>query len=89
MIKDFSPKMVILDEADEMLDMGFLDDINEIFEHLPKERQTLLFSATMPKEILEISQQFMRDPACILVKKENSSQSIKKFSHSSMNSFIP
>jgi len=42
MIKDFIPSMVILDEADEMLDMGFLDDINEIFSYLPTSRQTLL-----------------------------------------------
>ena len=48
MLKDFAPSMVVLDEADEMLDMGFLDDINEIFSYLPTNRQTLLFSATMP-----------------------------------------
>ncbi|MDX9967233.1 MAG: DEAD/DEAH box helicase, partial [Sulfuricurvum sp.] len=51
MLKGFAPSTVILDEADEMLDMGFLDDINEIFTFLPTERQTLLFSATMPAPI--------------------------------------
>ena len=51
MLDNFAPNMVVLDEADEMLDMGFLDDINEIFSYLPTSRQTLLFSATMPKPI--------------------------------------
>ena len=45
---EIAPKYVVLDEADEMLDMGFLDDIKEIFTFMPEDRQTLLFSATMP-----------------------------------------
>ncbi len=53
---------VILDEADEMLNMGFLDDIKEILTHVPEERKMLMFSATMPKEIAGIAQQFMRNP---------------------------
>lgn len=53
---------VILDEADEMLNMGFLDDIKEILTHVPAERKMLMFSATMPKEIAGIACQFMRDP---------------------------
>ncbi len=53
---------VILDEADEMLNMGFLDDIKEILSHVPEERKMLMFSATMPKEIAEISKEFMHDP---------------------------
>ena len=53
---------VILDEADEMLNMGFLDSINEILDHIPDDRKMLLFSATMPKEISKIAQKYMRDP---------------------------
>lgn len=53
---------VILDEADEMLNMGFLDDINEILSHVPEDRKMLMFSATMPKEIAGIAQRFMKDP---------------------------
>jgi ATP-dependent RNA helicase DeaD len=77
MIKDFNPKMVILDEADEMLDMGFLDDINEIFEHLPKERQTLLFSATMPAPIKKLADRILKEPTFIAItKKETTSANI-------------
>lgn len=53
---------VILDEADEMLNMGFLDSINEILDHVPKERKMLMFSATMPKEIARIAQKYMHNP---------------------------
>ncbi len=53
---------VILDEADEMLNMGFIDDINEILSHVPEERKMLMFSATMPKEIAAIARNFMKDP---------------------------
>lgn len=53
---------VILDEADEMLNMGFLDDIKEILSHVPDERKMLMFSATMPKEIAGIAKDFMHDP---------------------------
>ncbi len=53
---------VILDEADEMLNMGFLDDIREILTHVPDDRKMLMFSATMPKEIAEISKEFMHSP---------------------------
>jgi len=63
----FAPKFVILDEADEMLDMGFIDDIQEIFTYLPKERQTLLFSATMPKPIERLAEKILRDPLRISV----------------------
>ncbi len=52
---------VILDEADEMLNMGFLDDINEILSHVPEERKMLMFSATMPKEIAGIANRFMKN----------------------------
>lgn len=53
---------VILDEADEMLNMGFLDDINEILAYVPEDRKMLMFSATMPKEIAQIAKRFMKNP---------------------------
>lgn len=52
----------ILDEADRMLDMGFFDDIMQIVSHLPKERQTLLFSATMPPKIQQMAKQILHEP---------------------------
>ncbi len=52
---------VILDEADEMLNMGFLDDIDEILSHVPENRKMLMFSATMPKEIAGIAKKYMKD----------------------------
>ena len=54
---------VILDEADEMLNMGFLEDIEEILTHVPEDRKMLMFSATMPKEIEGIAKKFMKEPA--------------------------
>ncbi len=53
---------VILDEADEMLNMGFIDDINQILGNVPEDRKMLMFSATMPREIAQIAKDFMRDP---------------------------
>ena len=53
---------VVLDEADEMLNMGFLESIDAILEHVPADRKMLMFSATMPKEIAEIAKNFMHDP---------------------------
>ena len=58
-------KLVVLDEADEMLSMGFREDIETILKDVPAERQTVLFSATMPQAILELTDQFMRDPQLI------------------------
>jgi len=69
MLKDFAPTTVILDEADEMLDMGFLDDINEIFTYLPSKRQTLLFSATMPMPIKKLAERILVDPEFISITK--------------------
>jgi len=63
-------KLFVLDEADEMLSRGFKDQINDIFQKIPGDIQIALFSATMPTEILEMTKQFMRDPARILVKNE-------------------
>lgn len=53
---------VVLDEADEMLNMGFLDDIDEILSHVPEDRKMLMFSATMPKEIAGIARKYMKNP---------------------------
>ena len=58
---------VVLDEADEMLDMGFADDIESILQELPDERQTVLFSATMPPRITGIAKRYLRDPVRITI----------------------
>jgi ATP-dependent RNA helicase RhlE len=59
--------VLVLDEADRMLDMGFIHDIRAIVAKLPKERQTLLFSATMPREIADLAAQMLRDPVRVAV----------------------
>ncbi|MGI0105825.1 DEAD/DEAH box helicase [Salinimicrobium sp. WS361] len=61
----------ILDEADEMLNMGFYEDITEILSHTPSEKSTWLFSATMPKEVATIAKKFMRTPVEITVGTKN------------------
>ena len=62
---------VVLDEADEMLNMGFLEDMETILSELPEERQTVMFSATMPPAIAEIAKKFQKDPEIVkVVKKE-------------------
>jgi len=58
---------VVLDEADEMLDMGFMEDIQNILKQVPEERQTMLFSATMPANIQRLAQQFLKEPAHVSV----------------------
>lgn len=62
---------VILDEADEMLNMGFVDSINEILEHVPSDRKMLMFSATMPAEIAKIAKRFMHNPVEFVVGTRN------------------
>ncbi len=62
---------VVLDEADEMLNMGFREDIDAILESTPQEKQTLLFSATMPKEVRRIASEYMHKPVEIAIGKTN------------------
>ena len=62
---------LVLDEADEMLSMGFKDDLDAILENSPESKQTLLFSATMPREIISISKRYMSDPFEISVGRKN------------------
>lgn len=63
-------RILVLDEADRMFDMGFIDSINYILGYLPKERQTLLFSATLPERIKTIIHRYMKDPILIELNKE-------------------
>lgn len=66
-LRNFAPRIVVLDESDEMLDMGFLDDIEEIFSYLPSEIQVLLFSATMPKPIQDLADKILLNPTKIKI----------------------
>lgn len=75
-----SIRQFFLDEADEMLSRGFKDQIYDIFKFLPEEVQVCLFSATMPLDVLEVTQRFMREPVRILVKKDELTlEGIKQF----------
>lgn len=69
-VRFFNVKIVTLDEADEMLDMGFREDIEEILSYTSSKRQTLMFSATMPKEILDLAKQYQRDPMFITIENQ-------------------
>ncbi|MEB3270324.1 MAG: DEAD/DEAH box helicase [Synechococcus sp.] len=61
-------RTLVLDEADEMLRMGFIDDVEWVLEQLPQERQVVLFSATMPREIRQLSHRYLRDPAEVTIR---------------------
>lgn len=64
-------KIVVLDEADEMLSMGFIDDIRSILDEVPQERQTTLFSATLPHAIRQLGSQYMQSPQTVQIKREH------------------
>ncbi|MFO1182429.1 ATP-dependent RNA helicase DbpA [Ottowia sp.] len=69
---------LVLDEADRMLDMGFHDDMVKVMRQCPKERQTLLFSATYPDDIARLARQFMRDPQTVKVDARHAPQHIRE-----------
>ena len=68
----------ILDEADRMLDMGFIDDIMQIVGHMPKERQTMLFSATMPPKIQQLAERILKDPVQVKIAVSKPAEKIKQ-----------
>ncbi len=68
-------KTVVLDEADEMLRMGFIDDVEWIMEHVPKQAQIALFSATMPAPILKVTKQYLKNPKEVRIKPKTASHS--------------
>ncbi|RMD58151.1 DEAD/DEAH box helicase [Candidatus Woesearchaeota archaeon] len=68
---DFSKvKYAVLDEADRMLDMGFIDDVGKILQAMPEERQTTLFSATMPEQIKSLASRYMKDPETLMLQQD-------------------
>lgn len=79
-VKFNNVSMVVLDEADEMLDMGFREDMETILAGTPEDRQTVMFSATMPKPILDIAGRFQREPYVIkVVRKELTVENIEQY----------
>jgi ATP-dependent RNA helicase DeaD len=68
-------KTMVLDEADEMLNMGFLEDVEWVLKHTPEDRQIALFSATMPSAIKKITQRYLNDPAEVIIKSKSTTAS--------------
>ena len=86
-------EFLVLDEADRMLDMGFINDIRKIVAKLPMKRQTLFFSATMPKDIAELADAMLRDPARVAVTPvastaERITQRVIQVDHSAKGAFL-
>ncbi len=81
-IDSFNPEIVVLDEADEMLDMGFLESVKEIFNYIPQNRQTLLFSATMPEPIKDLADTLLYRPEFISVVREEDATTNNKIKQS-------
>src|SRR5579872_370925 len=86
-------EFLVLDEADRMLDMGFINDIRKIVAKLPMKRQTLFFSATMPKDIAELADAMLRDPARVAVTPvastaERITQRVIQVDHSAKSAFL-
>ena len=78
--KDVHPEYIVVDEADEMLDMGFLDDVKRIFEAFSNEHQTMLFSATMPRPVVELAEKILKEPVNITTSvAESTNNDIEQF----------